>query len=305
MATFEYTTPAELAVLAARVTALEKLHAAEPPPPPPPEPEPEPEPEPPPPPPPPPPPDPEPPPAGTLISRDFTTQEEIEAFHWVSSMVYQAGDPRGCNFDPAIGGARCMIVPGESMASLRSDKAATRVLAPTTGRVFVSWNFYIPQSHFDMPWEVMQWDTMKTFRIFNQSKRETTQDTAGTMNLLMPKHPLGVNTPRMQLRELGLIKGTVKDHDIRIEWYPPPDTWISIYLVWDYDREVIEITIIRLDTLETVWQSTTGVAGMKPIDNVAPLMHSTSRSHGGMEDDLMAARAAASLAFRHVRMGVE
>ena len=278
----------EIMALADRLDALEEDEGEVPLPPPDPDPMPDPEPN----------PDPEPLPVDVLIDRPFLTQEQIEEFHWVNSMVYPAGDPRAGRYDADIDGAILPITKGESMPSLRRHNSEYRVPAPVSGQVFVSWEFLLPQSHYDLPWESMTWDTMKTFRVFNDAKRQTTQDTAATMNLLMPKPG---NTPRMALREVGLIKGTEKDHDIRIDWYPPADKWINVFVVFDYDEEEIHVRLTDAFTDEVFWDSVTGVSGMKPIDNLAPLLHSTSRSHTDGDDG---STHDTYIAYRNVLMGV-
>lgn len=223
------------------------------------------------------------PPARTLIARDFTTQTEVERFHWVHRMRYPAGDTRAGRYDEAIGGAVLPIIAGELMSSLRNDKT-TNVQAPTTGRVFVEYEFYVPQSFYDLPWGTMTWNTIKTFRVFNNSKRTTRNKTAATIAYVAKSGEFWVRN-----------SGTVgRDGNIRLGWRPPANTWVKIHMVWDYDRSLFEITAPGLSR-------SVSVQYLKPIDNVAPLLHSTSRSHGGFADVI----PDTFLAYRNVRMGVE
>ncbi len=221
------------------------------------------------------------PPARTLIARDFTTQVEIDDFHWVGRMVYPAGDPRAGRYDGAIGGAVLPIISGEPLPGLRDDRA--NVEAPTTGRVFVEYEFYVPQAFYDLPWDTMPWNTMKTFRVFNNNKRKIRKQTAGTITYVSRSREFWV-------RSVGTDG---KGGNLRLGWRPPADSWVKIHMVWDYDRSLFEITAPGLS-------KSVDAQNLKPIDNVAPLLHSTSRSHHGSGDvpDTF-------LGYRNVRMGVE
>lgn len=224
-----------------------------------------------------------------LIRRNFVTDAEIDEFHYVDSMIYAANDPRAASWDAEIGGARIPIIPGQAMSSLRNDGAWVK--APTSGRVYVQYDFYVPASYYTQPWTQMSWNTMKTFRIFNATKRETKIDNAGTVTILPAAGDLW-------LREFGQHQG---DENVRLGWTPEPDTWHTFRIVYDYDALRLEFTA-RVGG-QLVIERTVPMVWLPPIDNVAPLLHSTSRSHSASTGNN--GEHPTFLAFRNVVMGVE
>ena len=201
--------------------------------------------------------------AGLLIDRRFVTADEIASYHWVSGMQYAAGDPRAARYDSALGGAAIPIIPGEAMSSLLKDAATAP--APIAGRVFVEWDFYVPQSFYDLPFESMNWYTIKTFRIFNHAKRGVNTHVSATCTF-------ADGGTDMWIRTAGTYaSGT----EMRLGYVPPADQWVTHRVTKDFDAMKLEFT--SRSVAGEIHSKSVDMLALTPIDNIGALLHSTSR----------------------------
>lgn len=215
-----------------------------------------------------------PPSTGTiLIDRKFDTQAQINAFHYVSGMQYPAGDPRAARYDSTIGGALIPILRGEQPSSLRKDSAW--VLAPTTGRVYAQWDFYVPQTFYDLFDDPnLGWDSIKTFRLYNVQKHDIKEDNSGTLTMLPPDGQTWV-------RSAGTY-ATLDDGDEMVMHYrPPADTWVTHRITKDFDNLRLEFSARTGGNI--IHSDSCAMEYLTPIDNIAALVHSTSRDTGATQ----------------------
>jgi hypothetical protein len=223
---------------------------------------------------------------GILIDRKFVTQAEIDAFHFVDSMVYPATDPRAAFYDADIGGAHIPILAGEAMSSLRNDSLS--VLAPMSGRVYAQWDFYLPKSFYDLNWDELRMSTIKTFRIFNNHKRDIRVDGSGTLTLLL-------NSGQMWLRNAG--RHAVGAH-LSVDYIPPPDQWVTHRVTKDYDEMVLEFRATDMQGNVLV-DADSDMTYLTPMDNLAPLPHSSGREGAANQNH------PTFFGYRNVVLGVE
>ena len=140
----------------------------------------------------------------------------------------------------------------------------------------------------------MTWDTIKTFRVYNNHKRLSTNEKACTVTFVPRSKELWV-------RSIGDIESNDGDtRQLRLGWQPPADTWVTLRLVFDYDENTFEFSA-RNTGGTVLYERHARVRNLRPIDNVAPLLHSSSRSHGGIEQEV----PDTFLGYRNVRVGIE
>ncbi len=223
---------------------------------------------------------------GVLISRPLKSDAEIDALHFVDSMYYKANDPRSGFFDETINGANFPIIVGDTPSSARNDRLS--VPAPTTGRVYAQWDFYVPSSFYKLfENSNLGWSSIKTFRIYNNQKRDVKQNTSGTFTLIP-------NRGEVWVRDAGHYEA---EADCRIKYLPPADTWATHRVTKDYDNLMIEFTATVNG--KVVAERQCKMSYLTPIDNIAALIHSTSRDLGRGQD------RPTFFGYRNLVLGVE
>lgn len=207
-----------------------------------------------------------------LIEYSLGTKDEVARLHYVDSMQYPATDPRAGHRNESIDGAVLPIKAGEALPSFRKDKAW--VQAPTSGRVYAQWDFYVPQSFYDLDFKAMSWHSIKTFRGFNVTKREVKYDTSFTCTFLPPSE--------MWIRSAGRYSDGKEE--LRLNYAPPADTWVTHRVTKDFDTKTLEFR--ATDTKGNVlYEASTQMESLTPLDNIGAVLHSTSRSHKGTGKD--------------------
>lgn len=213
-----------------------------------------------------------------LISRPFTSQKDISSFIF----CFGGPIPGKIVYDPELNGTKILISPDnddgtvQPLCQLRNDNKG--VSAPKSGILRIEYEIFMPSSFINLPFQNMPWYTMKTFRVFNNKKRITKKKTVLTVTFVS-------SSKEFRIRSMG--------KDKKLGWLPDPDTWTKISIILDQDNQTLRV--IASDGFDS------GVISddvkITPVDNIAPVLHSTSRSHHGSGK-----HPETFLAYRNVRL---